>query len=312
MHLPFLSSKKKIKNVLKTEKFDVLHVMTPFNPLMGQRVVMAASSEALVSQFHMVGGTWLINNGGRLLAMIQRNALKRFQVYLGVSSATQEYARQYFGIDLTISPNAVDIAPFKAGENRDFLRGERATVVFLGRLVERKGAQHLLTATRHLRQHGKLDGVRINICGDGDLRPELEQYVITHGLSENVHFFGFIKEDEKADFLASSDLAVFPSTGGEAFGIVLIEAMATGACVVLGGDNSGYRTVLGERPDQIVNPYDTDTFAATLESFIASREKRKQAIAWQDQTVKQYDIEVVGADVENFYYQALQRKIQRK
>ena len=78
--------------------------------------------------------------------------------------------------------------------------------------------------------------------------------IVHRPLGDNVVFHGFLEEDEKNDYLASADVVSYPATGGEAFGIVLIEAMSTGQCVVLGGDNSGYRTVLGEGPNLLFDP----------------------------------------------------------
>lgn len=308
MFLPFFAKGSDLQKVLDSENFDVLHVMTPFNPIMGQRIVMKAKDEALVSQFHMVGGTWFINNGGRLLSWAQKRALNKFNVYLGVSRATKVYAKKYFGIDLTVSPNAVDITPFSKGKPKPFLRGQNGTIAFLGRLVDRKGCQHLLQAIRIMHQHGQLDGVRVNIFGDGELRPELEAFVETHGLGDNVIFHGFIDEDDKADFLASADVVVFPSTGGEAFGIVLVEAMATGKSVVLGGDNAGYRTVLEGYEDLLFDPLNHEQLAAKIDFYLKDAKAAEDAIAWQNHACAQYDIEVVGRDVEKHYYEALRKK----
>ena len=190
---------------------------------------------------------------------------------------------------------------FAKGAPKRFLQGEKATVTFLGRLVERKGAIHLLEAARLLHQQGQLDGVQINICGDGELRPDLEEYTQNHQLDQNVVFHGFIDEAEKGDFLASSDVAVFPSTGGEAFGIVLIEAMSTGKTVVLGGDNSGYRSVLGGKEELLFNPTQHRELADKIHHFITNTKAAKTAIDWQLEEVKQYDVNIVGKDILERY-----------
>ena len=308
MFLPVFARSKHIQAVLDQEQFDVLHVMTPFHPVMAQRVVNRSPNIAKVSQFHMVGSTWFINLGAKLLALIQRRALRSFDVYLGVSQAAKEYAKAYFGLSLTVSPNPVDIAPFRRGKDQSFLRGKTATIVFLGRLVERKGAWHLLAAIRLLHQQGALEGVRVNICGDGEQRQELEDFVITHNLGNVVFFHGYLQESEKADYLASADIAVYPSVGGEAFGIVLVEAMATGRPVVIGGDNAGYRTVLGEYSELLFQPNDHQGLANKIMHFLHDQKARTQALAWQNEAVKQYDLAVVGKSVEKHYYQAIKHR----
>lgn len=306
MHLPAFSNGQEISKVLKKENFDLLHVMTPYNPLMGGRVISRSKNIPIVSHFHMVGGTKLINYGGKLLSIVQARTLKKITKFLGVSEATREYAKKYFNIDLEISPNPVDISNFKKGKVKDFLVGEKATITFIGRLVERKGARHLLAALRILHQQGKLKGVLVHICSDGELRTELEDYTLEHGLSDNVIFHGYIEENEKADFLTSADLAIFPSTGGEAFGIVLVEAMASSNCVVLGGDNSGYRTVLGGYPELLFDPEDHAMLAKKITHFLEDKKASQKALDWQKNEVKKYDIENVGKDVLAHYYEALQ------
>ena len=80
----------------------------------------------------------------------------------------------------------------------------------------------------------KLD---VRIGGRGPLLADAEALVAKHGLGDVVTFKGFVTEEDKPQFFADADIAVFPALGGESFGIVLIEAMASGAGVVLAGAN---------------------------------------------------------------------------
>lgn len=302
MFLPLYSKARDIDEALEKEQFDILHIMMPFNPLMGSRVIKRSGNIPKIASFHMVGGTHLINYGASVLSFFQRNTLQKIDTYLSVSSAAQAFEKKHFKIDSQVSPNMVELSAFKAGKRKNFLRGENGTIVFLGRLVERKGVHHLLKALVILKNEGSLDGVLVHICGDGELRDDLEHFTNQHKLKEHVIFHGFIDAAEKADYLASADIAVFPATGGEAFGIVLIEAMATGKPVVIGGNNDGYTTVLGEKPDQLIDPLDAAVFAETLKKYLVSPELRKQAVAWQNSEVEQYDVETVGRDVVSLYY----------
>lgn len=306
--LPLMSSGKKIDEVLRKENFDVLHVMMPSNPLMGSRVIRRAGTTPVVGSFHMVGGTWLINLGASVLSRLQSSTLSRIDKFLSVSSAAYDFERQHFGIKSQISPNMVDIAKYEAGERKKFLRGEKGTLVFLGRMVERKGAQHLLEAVRLLHSNGKFSGILLHMCGDGELRPELEDFVQTHQLSQQVIFHGFIDEKEKPDYLASADIAIYPSTGGEAFGIVLIEAMATGQAVVLGGDNSGYRTVLGGYDELLFDPTNPEDLALKIELYLSHKKSAQEAIDWQVEEVKKYDVNRVGAEIVEIYQEAISAK----
>jgi phosphatidylinositol alpha-mannosyltransferase len=171
----------------------------------------------------------------------------------------------------------------------------------LGRLVERKGCMQLLKALDLLNQKHRLGNVRVLICGKGELREELEKYAHDKKLGGVVHFVGFVTEQEKANYLATAQIAVFPSMGGESFGIVLVEAMAAGSEVVLGGNNPGYRSVLGERPKQLVKATNTKLFAASLQYYMSSTKPRETAYKWQQEAVKQYDVAVVGKNIIDIY-----------
>ena len=126
-----------------------------------------------------------------------------------------------------------------------------------------------------------------------------------------MNFAGRIDENKKADFLGDAELAVFPSTGGESFGIVLLEAMAAGAGVVLGGNNPGYSTVLKEYPDCLFDPRDTKQFANKLRKLLSDAELRRSLHERQGHLIKQYDIAKVGPELVNIYEQALLQRRNR-
>jgi len=172
-------------------------------------------------------------------------------------------------------------------------------IVFLGRLVERKGCQYLLAALKQLQ--AQYDGnYNVTIAGKGPLAEKLQAYAKKNNL-KNVEFTGFVSEQDKPKLLASADIAIFPSTGGESFGIVLIEAMAAGARVVLGGDNVGYQSVLGDHPDLLINAHDTKSFANRLQYFLEHPEARKNAAAWAQSAIGQYDVGTVGEKIIKLY-----------
>src|SRR5581483_312331 len=99
-------------------------------------------------------------------------------------------------------------------------------IVFLGRLVERKGVKYLIKAFNLLERN--LPDAHLVIAGDGPQRPALEALVKEYNLQAKVSFLGYIEEEDKPSILASAAVACFPSLYGESFGIVLAEAMAAG------------------------------------------------------------------------------------
>lgn len=307
--IPLPASGKNINEVLDKENFDVLHVQMPYNPLLSGKVISRMKSKtALVGTFHIYASTHFEKLGAKALSFSQKRSLNRFDKFLAVSEAAKSFAKETYSIESQISPNVVNIQPYKQAKPKEFLKGDNGTIIFIGRLVERKGCQHLIRALDVLHRSGELEGVKVHICSDGPMRIELEQMVSDSNLYDQVFFHGFIPEEEKADYLASADVAVFPATGGESFGIVLIEAMASGKSVVLGGNNEGYSTVLKDQPQLLFDPKNIDDFAKIIDKSLKNDSFKKQMLNWQTKHVQNYNVEKVGQNVINFYREAIRAR----
>jgi phosphatidylinositol alpha-mannosyltransferase len=149
---------------------------------------------------------------------------------------------------------------------------------------------------------------RAVICGKGPLETELKQYAASHGLSGIVDFAGFVIEEDKPRYYASADISVFPSNGGESFGIVLLEAMASGKAAVLAGDNPGYRSVMAPREELLFDPSDAGALAELLRSYLTDQDKRKAAAAWGTEYAADYDSDAVGQRLMERYTTALRKR----
>jgi len=308
MSIPLPARKSDIERVVTAEAFDILHVQMPYSPTLGAKVVNAApSATAVVGTFHSLPFSRWHHRANRALGAVLKKNLKRFDGFISVSDAARKFAKATYGFDSIVIPNTVETGRFAGAE--PFPDESTKHIVFVGRLVERKGCEYLLRAAHQLVADGLSDFV-VDVCGRGELEPRLKKYVDEHGLADKVRFHGFVTEEDKARYLVSADVAVFPATGGESFGIVLIEAMAAGSKVVLGGDNPGYASVL--RAEQLFSPRKTRQLATKLASYLddspAGQVRSKEATDWQQHAVKQYDIDVVGRQLEDYYREALLRR----
>lgn len=310
MTTPLPVSKAKLRALLESEQFDVLHVQMPYSPFMAGRLVkLAPPRTAVIGTFHIIPFSGLEKIATRLLGLWLRRNLKHFDAVFSVSEPARRFALAAFKLDSRVLPNVVALHHFQGGKKLRRFQDDKLNIVFLGRLVDRKGCRHLLEAVEYLHQRHDLARVRVLIGGKGPLLDNLEAYVAQHHLKQVVQFSGFVAEVDKPDYLATADIAVFPSTGGESFGIVLIEAMAAGAGVVLAGNNVGYASVM-TRADQLVNPADTPAFAKTLKHFLDNYHARRTAQVWQKQQVRQYDVREVGAQLVAAYKAAIAKKQQ--
>jgi phosphatidylinositol alpha-mannosyltransferase len=304
LSMPLLASQQNIQKVLSENKYDVLHVMVPYSPLMAKRVIKTADPKtAIVGTFHILPSGFISKLGSRFLAAWLRRSLKRFDAQFSASSAAAQFAQISYGINSIVIPNTVEIKRFKVSKAEP---NTVPTILFLGRLVKRKGAAELIKAFALLKQ--RQPNLRLKIASDGPDRAKLEALVDKLNVRDDTEFLGFIDEKDKPRLLSEADIACFPSLYGECFGIVLIEAMAAGSKVVLGGNNPGYRSVLSEQPQMLINPLDTIAFADRLELLLKDKDLVSNLHAWQDKTVRQYDINVVGEALETQYLEAIARR----
>ncbi|KKU19809.1 MAG: Phosphatidyl-myo-inositol alpha-mannosyltransferase [Candidatus Saccharibacteria bacterium GW2011_GWA2_46_10] len=309
LSMALLPRLKTIKRLFKEQNFDVVHVQFPYSPFMAQLVISAIGPQtALVGTVHVYPAHRLASAGSKLLKTIYGKSLHRLDDLLSVSSAAQAYAQSAFKKQSKILPNTIDLASYKKATSK--LGNKTKHIVFLGRLVRRKGPLQLLKAFALLSQDDSR--VHLTIAGDGPLRSKLEKFVKAHGLENKVSFLGFINEADKPRLLAEAQVACFPSLYGESFGIVLIEAMAAGSGVVLGGYNQGYRSVLGARSELLINPKDTKNFAKRLQLLLEDEDLAKQLHEWQSQEIAKYDVSTVGPRLLDIYRQAIAKRTKKR
>lgn len=299
----------KLKRFLASEQFDVLHIQMPYSPFLAHRIILAVPKRtAVVGTFHIMPHTQTEFRANWLLGQALRRSLKRFDTCFAVSEAAQAFMLQTFHVRSEILPNVVDRTRFARATVRPEYDDQKMTVMFLGRLVPRKGCATLLEATRILKQKTNLPPFRVVVCGKGPLDAELKQYVADELLNDLVEFTGFVSEANKPSYMKSADIMTFPSLGGESFGIVLIEAMAAEHPVVLAADNLGYHSVLGPKSDQLFQPGDPYELAKKISEYLRDTAERDKALQWQKGYVKQFDVAVVGGALVETYQRLLQEK----
>ncbi len=255
---------------------DVVHVHEPLIPgpplaavLLGRRPVVAT--------FHRADADALYRAEGRLLS---RAVVARIGLATAVSPAATETARAVLGPSLgevVEVPNGVEVARFEQAAARRrggrpagrYKNGPVPLVAFVGRHEERKGARLLIEAVR------RLEGpMRVVVAGAGPETDSLRRIAAGDG---RVGFPGRISDDEVADLLASADVFVGPATGGESFGVVLLEAMAAGTAVVA-SDLPGY-VLAAAGAARIFEAGDPGRLAAALAGVLGDDDERERLVA---------------------------------
>lgn len=307
--MPLPANRAKITKILDEEQFDILHVQVPYSPFMAHRVVQAASAKtAVIGTFHVAPNGRLMIAGTAGLGRLLRRSVKRFDCMLSVSPTAARFAKQTFAVDSCVLPNVIDYPRFSTAAPFVRYKDGVPTILFLGRLVARKGCMVLLQAIALLRSSQPELEFKVLICGRGGLEASLQAYAHEHKLENIITFVGFVSEEDKPRYYASADIAVFPSSGGESFGIVLLEAMASGKAAVLAGDNPGYRSVMEPQPDLLFDPHDPQKLAVLLNEYIANLDQRHAIMQWGKDYTEQFDVDRVGKQLVKIYREALHKR----
>lgn len=293
-----------LETMLKTHNFDVIHFHEPWVPIVSRQILIR-SNAANVATFHAkLPGTVMSRTIERVITPYTTSVLKYLDEIAAVSEAAAEYVRSLDHLEPVIIPNGIDLDKYVLKQPTTRSR----TILYVGRLERRKGVKYLLKAFAQLVQADP--SVHLVIAGEGTDRPKLELYVKEMNI-QNVTFKGFISEEEKLDLLADSMVFCSPAIFGESFGIVLLEAMARG-CVVVAGDNVGYRSVLQERGKlSLIDPRETTEFARRLEVMLNDTELRALWQEWASKYVQQFSYAKIVDSYEELYKHALKHQKSR-
>lgn len=282
------------------EQFDILHFHEPGMPLLG-RQLLGMTNCVNVATFHAkLPDTFVSRTVARAATPYLRTVLGDIQELTVGSEAAAEYLRELTDRPLEYIPNGVDLDVYRPVKRR--VPGAMKTLLYIGRLEHRKGVNYLLQAYQLLAQDR--DDIRLIIAGDGPDRDKLEKQAAELSLP-NVSFLGYIDQQTKLQLLAEADLFCAPAIFGESFGLVLLEAMATGL-VTVAGNNPGYAAVMqGMGQLSLVNPRDSEDFARRLQLLLEQEELRAEWRKWALKYVKQYSYKQIIRSYERQYKRAM-------
>ena len=234
-------------------RFDVAHLHEPLAPVTGYGLALARPVP-LVGTFHRAG----VSRTARVTKPLLALALRRLSARIAVSEAARDTAERSYGGRYEVLFNGVDVARFASATP---LRDEQGVpvVLFLGRHEARKGLDVLLDAFAALDRPAVLW-----VVGEG---PGSESARRRHPPSDRVRWLGRIDDAEVAGRLAGADVLCAPSLSGESFGVVLLEAMASG-CAVVASDLEGYRAAAGGHA-ALVPPGDVGALTRALDEALA-------------------------------------------
>ncbi len=247
----------RLRRVLATEGFDLLHVHEPLAPVISPAALALWNGPA-VGTFHAAG-----DSSWRPLAdAIFGFVAERIDLKIAVSGQALGAAVAHTPGEYELIPNGVELPP-----ERD-PAGRENRIVFLGRHDPRKGLPVMLRAWTRLSR----SGLRLRVIGADPLAVRL---LMTRQRihDDSVEVLGYVDDDRLTEELSTAKLLVAPSLGNESFGMVLTRAFACGTPVVA-SDIPGYAEVVTPETGALTPPDDADALAETIERVLADEPAR--------------------------------------
>lgn len=296
-----------IDALLEREQFDILHFHEPWVPVLS-RQILSRSNTVNVATFHAkLPETVMSRTMAKVITPYTKPLLRHIDAFTAVSDAAAEYLLSLADVPVNIIPNGIDLKYFRKPTKltRD---NDMKTILYVGRLEGRKGVKYLLDAF-HVLQSREPE-VRLVLAGDGVDREKLQDQARELGL-QHVEFLGYVDDPTKVRLLYTSDLSCSPAVFGESFGVVLLEALATGL-VTVAGDNPGYESVMqGLGKLSLINPKDVSLFAHRLQLMLFDEDLRALWKKWAKDYVRQFDFPKIVDQYEAAYETARERHGQR-
>jgi phosphatidylinositol alpha-mannosyltransferase len=291
LNFGFLSAAR-VRRWLHDGAFDVLHIHEPASPSLALLACWAASGP-IVATFH--------TSNPRSRAMIAaypilQPALEKISARIAVSEYARRTLVEHLGGDAVVIPNGVDVGFFAAAQPRHDWEGQ--TIGFMGRIDEaRKGLPTLMRALPEILR--RRPGTRLLVAGRGDQEGAVAE--LPRRLRGQVEFLGMVSDEDKARLLRSVDVYVAPNTGGESFGIILVEAMSAGA-PVLAADLDAFRQVLdGGAAGELFPVEDANKLAEAAVRLLGDPGRRAELRATGSRHVRRFDWGAVGAEILSVY-----------
>lgn len=186
---------------------------------------------------------------------------------------------------IVIIPLGIDMIKYKPDNNKLLLRKKynvksKNVILFIGRIVEKKGVQYLIKAMPDiLHEYPDTDLI---ICGDGPLKTEFENLSKKMGLENYIRFVGYVSDENiKIEYLSLSDILVVPSIltrnkDTEGLGVVILEGLATGTAVIA-SDVGGIPDIIKDGENGfLVKPENSDDISQKVIKIFSDDELKRK------------------------------------
>ena len=291
-----------LKTLITNIKPDIIHAHHAFTfiPLLSLRVGEIYSIPRILTNHSVMIGydyEFLWRTSSYFL-LPYRYYISKAQVIVSVSKAADKFISGFIksNVKRVIIPNGVDINRFKPPKEDP----SEPTVLYIGRLVYRKGIHILLKAFSYVVKEEP--DARLVVAGKGYMEPILRTLASKLGIQESIVFRGYVPESEKPGLYRRASMVVIPSIYGESFGIVALEAIASGRPVIA-SNTGGLREIIDDGIEGfLVEPSSPQALAEKIILLLQDRGLyRKMSIQARSKAEKKYSWNIILNAIVNIY-----------
>ncbi len=287
----------RVRQWIASNDFDLLHLHQPEIPSLSL-IACWSGQGPMVGTFHTAAAKQrtLVAAGPILEPVIEKLTAR-----IAVSEMARTTLREHFQTDAVVIPNGIDSAKYASATKR-VEYSSPVSLGFLGRFEEpRKGLNLLISALPAIARF--FPDIELIVAGPGNI--ESMRKSIPSNVRSRIRFVGMLSEAQKADFLRSVDIYVAPNTGGESFGIILIEAMAAGAAI-LASDIPAFAEVLqGGEYGNLFTSESAQSLAHNVVSMLKDAPLRRVKSGCALAASERYDWKNVASEISDVYEVAL-------
>lgn len=303
---PNLSRLKEIITKYSPDIIHAHHAFTP-TPLLTLHVADKIGIPKILTN-HSIAG----NSTTSILTLMSRKGLMFLKYFISkadriisVSKCAATFIENLLDNDIEsiVIPNGVNIERFHPSKNE----ANEPTVLFVGRLVHRKGAHILVKAFSNVVK--EIPEAKLIIVGEGYMKPLLQIRAKQLKLEENIQFLGRISEEELLKTYQKSRIVVIPSLYRESFGIVALEAMATGKPIIA-TKVGGLPEIIRDEENGFLIPPGNHRILAEKIILLLSDEKlaRRMGLIGRKIAVEKYSWNVIAERIINVYLEVIEEK----
>ena len=276
--------------------FDVLHLHEPAIPSLSLLACSIAEGP-LVGTFHAAAPRQKVTFA---IAPFLEPVIEKLRARIAVSEIARETLRIHLDTDAVVIPNGISKEFYERAEANSAWNREH-TIGFIGRFSEpRKGLNILLEALPQIAL--AIPEVRLLIAGPGEGVEAMES--VNPALRSRITFLGRIDDEAKASLLKSISVYVAPNTGGESFGIILTEAMASGVPIVASNIAAFSQLLEDGKYGLLFENENASDLAAKLIRLLKDKELARKYSQLGQGHATRFDWNQVGEEIMNVYLHA--------